>query len=138
MLKSKTLRTSWIPAVVVVILVGCSPDPKNEFSLRQIADNYGEFLGKSVTLQVSAVAPSSYFNYSFAGRQDAYWSVEVSDGTLNVYAYFSHEKFSSYRFAIASFHNTKLTITATVAATISGAGFPNSLLEVTGFSYGWN
>lgn len=119
------------------VLAACGPTPKNDVTLQQIAENYPQYVGKSVKLQVTAVAPSSYFNYAFAGMQSTYWSVEVNDGSRTVYAYFAKEKFTARRWEIAFFKDTRITLTATIAGTIAGAGFPNSLLEVTEFEDGW-
>jgi hypothetical protein len=125
--------------IAFVVICGCSSNPKNEITFKEISIDYSTYIGDKVELQVIAIEAGNYFNWYFTGKDSYYYSVRVTDGTEKVYAYFPKTLFSDRKEEIIAFDETKITITAFIApgASWSPERYSECLLEVASFEKGW-
>jgi hypothetical protein len=125
--------------IILCLFAGCShgEKQKNQASLHSICFHNGDYAGKKLTLQVTAVKAESHYLFSFRDESKKYYCVRIDDGSGghagdDFFAYFPKSTFSSERDKIVGFKGAKITLVGYV--TIA----PEADILVESYRDGWD
>lgn len=125
--------------ITLCLFAGCGhvEKQKNQVSLHSICFHNGDYAGRKLTLQVTAVKAESHYLFSLRNGSKKYYCVRIDDGSGghagdDFYAYFPKSTFLSERDKIVGFNRARITIVGYV--TIA----PEADILVESYKDGWD